>query len=436
MNFTFPAKTKVFTYVLMAIGLVSLIVGFFTDSAPDGWVNPEEYHHMRWWANLLVNGFFFFGIAAAALFFYALQYAAEVAWSAQLKRIFEAMYAFLPIGSIVLIIVFLGATFHWNHIFHWMDESTYSEFVAESTIGSDHPEYFSEAEEALEAGVTPVENPDFDHIIAGKRAYLNNTFFWIRTLVYMATFIIFARFFRRKSLEEDRIGGLDIHKLLYKRSALFLVFFAVFSSALSWDWLMSIDTHWFSTMYGWYVFSGMWVTTMIVAVALVLWLQNKGYFEKINKSHIHDLGKWMFAISLLWSYLWFSQFMLIWYSNIPEEVTYFENRIFTDYQIPFFLMFFINFAAPFFILMARDAKRSSKYLMFVATLIFIGHFIDVYLLVIPGTMHDHNVFGLFEIGLALGFLGLFIYVVLNALSKAPLIPVNHPYLGESKHHQI
>jgi len=188
-------------------------------------------------------------------------------------------------------------------------------------------------------------------------------------------------------------------------------------------------------MYGWYSFSGMWVTTMIFSVALVLWLKGKGYLKTVNESHIHDMGKWMFAISLLWCYLWFSQYMLIWYSNIPEEVVYFESR-YANYMVPFFLMFGINFAAPFFILMARDAKRNTNYLMFVATLIFVGHFVDVYLMVIPGTMHDHNVFGLFEIGLALGFLGLFIHVVLNALSKAPLVPVNNPYLEESKNHHI
>ncbi|MFZ6051878.1 quinol:cytochrome C oxidoreductase [Halocola ammonii] len=435
MNFTFPAKTKVFTYILMAIGLVALIVGFFTDSAPEGWVNPEEYHHMRWWANLLVNGFFFYGIALGALFFYALQYAAEVAWSAQLKRIFEAMYAFVPIGSIVLIFVFVGASLHWNHIYHWMDEATYSEYVVESTMETDHPEYYMEKEEAQEAGVSVVENPDFDHIIAGKHAYLNNVFFWIRTIIYIAIFWFAAKWFRKKSLEEDEEGGLRIHKLVFKRSALFLVLFAVFSSALAWDWLMSIDTHWFSTMYGWYAFSGMWVTTMIFSVSLVLWLKGKGYLQKVNESHIHDMGKWMFAISLLWCYLWFSQYMLIWYSNIPEEVVYFETR-YANYMTPFFLMFAINFAAPFFILMARDAKRNTNYLMFVATLIFVGHFVDVYLMIIPGTMHDHNVFGLFEIGLALGFLGLFIHVVLNALSKAPLVPVNNPYMEESKNHHI
>jgi len=124
--------------------------------------------------------------------------------------------------------------------------------------------------------------------------------------------------------------------------------------------------------------------------------------------------------------------MLIWYSNIPEEVTYYASRIFTDYKVPFVTMFLINFVVPFLVLISRDTKRNPAFLLPVAFLIFIGHFVDVYLLVIPGTMFNHNVFGLFEIGLFLGFLGLFINRTLSTLSKAPLIAKNHPMLQESK----
>jgi len=165
---------------------------------------------------------------------------------------------------------------------------------------------------------------------------------------------------------------------------------------------------------------------------MMLWLRTKGYFPDVNESHMHDLGKWMFAISMLWSYLFFSQFMLIWYSNIPEEVTYYISRMLTDYKVPFLMMFLVNFMIPFYVLIARDAKRNPKFLVPVAFLIFLGHFADVYLLVIPGTMFDHNEFGLFEIGLFLGFLGLFINRTLSTLSKAPLISKNHPMLQESK----
>lgn len=414
MEFKFEGKLKTTSIVLMIIGVVALIGGFLTD---------DSEHHQRWWANLLVNGYFYFAIALGALFFYALQYAAEVGWSAYIKRFFEAMFAYLPVGVVVILIVLLAGQFHVHHLYHWMDSSLYYEYMV--VTGEDV--IYTNVKEA-----NAIDNPNYDHLIAGKSAYLTSWFFWLRTIVYITTFLIFARLFRKWSLQEDREGGIKLHYLQYRRSALFLVFFAVFSSTLSWDWLMSIDTHWFSTLYGWYVFSGMWVSCMIFALVSLLYLRSKGYLPNLNDSHVHDLAKWMFAISMLWSYLWFSQFLLIWYSNIPEEVTYFMNRIFTNYAVPFWLMFFINFAVPFYVLIARDAKRNPKFILPVAILIFVGHFVDTYLLVIPGTMHDHNKFGLMEVGMFLGFFGLFMFVTFRALSKAPLVPANHPYLQESK----
>lgn len=414
MEFKFEGKLKTLSLVLMVVGVIALVGGFITD---------DSEHHQRWWSNLLVNGFFFFAIALGALFFYALQYAAEVGWSAYVKRMFEAMFSYLPIGSAVILIVLLAGQAHLHHIYHWMDGTLYHEYMI---VSGDTVTYTDTAE----AGA--VANPNYDHIIANKSAYLSTWFFWLRTIIYLATFLIFARLFRKWSLQEDREGGTRLHFLMYRRAALFLVFFAVFSSTLSWDWLMSIDTHWFSTLYGWYVFSGMWVTTMIFALLSLLWLRSKGYFPNMSQSHVHDLSKWMFAISMLWSYLWFSQFMLIWYSNIPEEVTYFVNRMYTDYSVPFIVMFFINFAVPFYVLIARDAKRNPAFILPVALLIFVGHFVDVYLLVIPGTMHDHNHFGWMEVGMFLGFLGLFVFTTFRALSKAPLVAVNHPFLQESK----
>ncbi len=396
MEFTFSNRAKNVTYLLMALGLVATLVGFFTDSS--------DHSGSRFWANLLVNGFFYFAIALGALFFLALQYATEAAWGAVLKRIFEAVMAFLPIGTIVLIIVFLGGTFHVHHLYHWMAE-----------------------------GVMDPASEHYDKIIAGKSAYLNQPFFWVRTLAYFAVFLIFARAFRKRSLQEDVEGGTRLHFINYRKAAVFLVLFAVLSSTLSWDWLMSLDPHWFSTLYGWYVFSGMWVSAIIVFIVLTFYLKGKGYLANVNESHIHDLGKWMFAISFLWSYLWFFQYMLIWYAHIPEELPYYIFRI-EHYKVPFFGMFLINFVLPMLVLMSRDAKRNPRILMFVGFLIFVGHWLDVFCLVMPGTVFEHWHLGLLEIGMFLAFLGLFIHVVLNALTKAPLVPVQHPYLDESIHH--
>ena len=394
MEFKFEGRAKLVTQILMVVGLVALIGGYLTD---------HSHGHQRWWANLLVNGYFYFSISLAALFFYALQYATESAWSVVLKRLFEAMWGFLPYGAGIIVFILLAGQFHFHHLYHWMDSSLYD-------IASDN----------------------YDALLAGKQSYFTPGFFWGRTLVYIATFLGFAFMFRKWSLLEDTMPSLELHYKQFRRSALFLVFFAVFSSTLAWDWIMSIDPHWFSTLFGWYLFAGMWVSMIIFANVMMLWLRTKGYFPEVNESHMHDLGKWMFAISMLWSYLFFSQFMLIWYSNIPEEVTYYIARMFTDYKVPFLMMFLVNFVVPFYVLIARDAKRNPKFLVPVAFLIFIGHYADVYLLVIPGTMFDHNEIGLFEIGLFLGFLGLFINRTLSTLSKAPLISKNHPMLQESK----
>ena len=236
-------------------------------------------------------------------------------------------------------------------------------------------------------------------------------------------------------MEEDKIGGTEIHFKNYKKGALFLVFFAVFSSTSSWDWLMSIDVHWFSTLYGWYVFAGMWCSAMVVLVLLALYLKKLGYLPKVNESHIHDIGKWTFATSFLWSYLWFSQFMLIWYANIPEETTYYITR-FEDFQVLYFTMFLINFAFPMLLLMSRDAKRHAGILTFVGLVILAGHWLDVYIMVAGGSLGGNACIGLIEIGMALLLGGAFIRIILINLTKAPLTPVNHPFLDESIHHEI
>lgn len=396
MEFKIANKAKTLTLALIVIGAVFIGVGVA--------LNMGHGHHFttRLLVGLLSNVYFYFCIGLGALFFLALQYATETGWYASVKRVIESVAGYLPygIGMMVLLLVAISAM-DGAHIYTWMDP----EVVAH------------------------------DEIIQAKGAYLNMIFFWIRTIAYMAIYFMFWRGFRKRSLEEDRIGGTDIHFKNYKKGALFLVFFAVFSSTSSWDWVMSIDVHWFSTLFGWYTFAGMWVSTMVVLVMLVLYLKKQGYLAKVNDSHIHDLGKWTFATSFLWSYLWFSQFMLIWYANIPEEVTYYINRI-ENFKILYFSMFLINFAFPMLILMSRDAKRNSGILTFVGLVILAGHWVDVYIMFAGGSLGAQAEIGLLEIGIALLLAGVFIRIILTNLTKAPLMPVNHPFLDESLHHEI
>lgn len=403
MEFKVSSKAKTLSYSLIGIGLVAFILGLVLE------MNKGEHGHLqlRLLGNLLIDSFFFFAIGLGALFFLALQYATETGWYASVKRIIEAVAGFLPYGVGLMIIALLTITFSDGAgIYVWMDPE-------HITKGSHH----------------------YDEIIAGKSAFLNKPFFWIRTVVYLGIYIWFWMGFRKRSLEEDRVGGTEIHFKNYRKGATFLVFFAVFSSTSAWDWLMSIDVHWFSTLFGWYVFAGMWVSAMVVILSLTLYLKKLGYLPKVNESHIHDLGKWVFAISFLWSYLWFSQFMLIWYANIPEETTYHLTRI-QEFPFLYFGMFIVNFAFPMLLLMSRDAKRHAGLLIFVGLMIFAGHWVDAYLMVMGGSMGSHAFIGPMEIGLAVMFLGGFIYIILNNLTKAPLTPVNHPFLDESIHHEI
>ena len=238
------------------------------EMAKSGEISFFDHHFRRFWSNLLVNGFFFFGIALGALFYLALHYATESGWGVVLLRIFEGIMSAMPIGIIALLIVFIVGTFGGHHIYAWMDSHL----------------------------VDP-NSSHFDPIIYGKKAYLNIPFFWIRIVAYFTTFILFLRWFKNKSKEEDEQGGTKIHFTIYRRAALFLVFFAVFSSTMSWDFIMSIDAHWFSTLFGWYCFSGIWLSGMIMVMMITLYLRKGGYLPFVNESHIHDVGKFMFALS-------------------------------------------------------------------------------------------------------------------------------------------
>jgi hypothetical protein len=405
LNFTFPSKTKMWSFGLMAVGLISIIVMFMTDHVE----GDPEYHHNRAWSNVFSGAFFFMALSLGAAFFLGLQYAAEAGWSTTIKRVIEAVTMYLPWGLSFMMLLFILGQFQVHHIYHWML-----------------------------SGINDPSSANYDEVIAGKSGYFG-WFWWTRTILYMIGWLYFTMKLRNNSLEADKLD-IDINNSYHwknvKLGAWFMVLFAVTSSTASWDWIMSIDTHWFSTLFGWYIFSGMWISALVAITVLVTWLRKQGYMEFVMESTIHDMGKWIFAISFLWTYLYFSQFMLIWYADIPEEVVYYQQR-WESYKALMWTVFFINFALPMVMLMSRDSKRNFFFLMFVGTIIFIGHYLDVIMIVMPGTV-GHHWAGLswMEFGTFFFFLGLFIYVVLNALAKAPLRVKNHPFLEESLHHSI
>ena len=353
--------------------------------------------HNKPWAAIYVPALFFMMISLGVLAFYAIQRASQAGWSIVLYRIMEGITSYLLPGCIFVIIILVFSALKFNHLFIWMDP----EVVAH------------------------------DEIIRNKVGYLNTPFFFARAIVYITGWVLYRNISRRLSLEQDNNNDISIHKKLFRFSAGFLVFFLISESMMSWDWIMSIDPHWFSTLFGWYVFAGMFVSGITTIALITIYLKSLNYLSFVNDSHIHDLAKFMFGVSVFWAYLWFSQFMLIWYSNIPEEVTYFITRI-EDYNFLFFGMVVLNLIFPLIVLMNSDFKKTNFIVILTGIVIIIGHYLDVYNMIMPSAVGDMWSFGPGEIGGFLFFLGIFIYVVFKEISKAPILVKGDPFLEESK----
>lgn len=371
-----------------------------------------------WWdrviIDLWINNVYFTGLALIGLFFVALQYAAQAGWSTYVLRIPLSMAQWLPYAAVLMLVSFVL----FNHdIFHWTHADLYVE-------GGEH----------------------FDHIINGKKGYFFvpfgegggfPIFFVLRMVLFFGLWIWLLYKIKNLAYAEDELGGTSYWYKIRKFSAIFIGVFAVSSSISAWDWVMSIDTHWFSTMFGWYVFASWWVAGLALITLIVVLLKEAGYLHQVTENHIHDLGKFVFAFSIFWTYIWFSQFLLIYYANIPEEAVYFVERIKSDHYSPyFFVNLIMNFFFPFLCLLTRDAKRLFVFLKIACVVVIAGHWLDFYLMATPGTLGESGAFGLTEIGMYMFIGAAFIYVTLNALSKQALVAKNHPMLEEAKHHHI
>ncbi len=370
--------------------------------------HAEHVQHQlenRPWAALYVAAFFFMMIALGVLAFYAIQFAAQAGWSPLLFRVMEGITAYLLPGA--LIVLGIAVASHYlghNNLFVWMDEN-----------------------------MTTPGHKDYDKLVAGKSGFLNMTGFIIRGLIFITGWCTYRYFARKFSIAQDNAAEGDIRnfKKSFRISAAFLVFYIYTESMMSWDWIMSVDPHWFSTLFGWYVFASMIVSAVTVIAMVTMYLKSLGLLPQVNDSHIHDLAKFMFGFSIFWTYLWFSQFMLIWYSNIPEEVTYFITRI-EDYRLPFFGMLITNFIFPILILMNSDYKRINWFVIMAGIVILFGHYIDIFNMIMPATVGDRWFIGIPEIGSVLLFGGLFLFIVFTALTKAPLVAKRNPFIHESE----
>lgn len=404
-HYIIPRRYNTLAMVLMGVGLLSILVLLFTSG-----MSANEHEQARFWASLLQNSVFFLLVVNASMFFICATTLAWGGWQMSFRRVTEAISACVPAIGLITLIILMVVVFGGNHvIYHWTD--------------ADHVAH----------------DPILDH----KKGFLNKGFFTVWSIITIGGWWLLGRKMRQLSRKIDNtpLSVEEGKKYIWNNTvwgAAYLFLFALtVLSSIPWFWLMSIDAHWYSTMYSWYTFASSFVAGIALIIIFVVFLKNNGYLEFTNREHLHDLGKFMFAFSIFWTYLWFSQFMLIWYANIPEETIYFKPRLQGPYRAIFFLNLIINFLAPLLILMRRGSKRNYGTITMMAVLIIFGHWLDFYQMVMPGVMKDpvtgltHVPNMLPDLGIALGFVGLIMFITARTLAKYPLIAKNHPFLKES-----
>lgn len=345
-------------------------------------------------ANFLLNNLYFLTLALGGLFFVAIHQIVNSGWHTAIKRVPEAFMMWLPFAFIGLAVV---AAFG-GQLYDWI---------------------------AVPEGA--------DALIDKKRAYLNPVGWMIRGVIFFGGWYLGARVLRKYSLREDAEGGDGFFRKSNGVAAGLVVFFGFTFVLFSIDWIKSLEPHWFSTMFGVYCFAGTMATVTAVLGMTVHLLRRLGYMNYVNDAHIHDLFKYTFGFSIFWGYIFIAQYMLIWYSNLPEETMYYNNR-FENYHFWFGLKITLCFIVPFLGFMTRNAKRNPRMFIPIGLLVVCGHWVDLFLMIMPGSVGEHWHFGPTEIGMFLTFAGIFALVILTVLTKANLVPRNHPYLEESVNH--
>jgi len=353
----------------------------------------------REWANILLAGFFLLGLGIASIVFIAMQYVTNAGWSTVFRRIPEAMSTVIFAGAGIIVIAMIGI----GYLYPWSHSS------------------FMESSPTLQA----------------KLAWLNVPFFIIRTILYIGIWIGLASLIVKNSIKHGETGELKFRSKAKTASAIFLVVFALTFSFASMDWIMSLEPQWYSTIFGVYNIIGTFLSGLTAITLCVLLLKRMGYLEHyITKDHLHNLGKLMFAFSTFWMYIWFSQYLLIWYSNIPEEVTYLVNRQRGSWLIFTIVNVLFNWAIPFFALLPSWTKKQEGLLLIVCIILLIGRWIDLFWMILPPFMREAPVVNIWELGPMLCIIPGFFYVTFKSLAKRGLIPVNDVMITESlpSHH--
>ena len=407
-SFELPGSYKKWTMGLIIVGVIALLYGFIMFHPFEHGTRTTNINSTRFWAVLLQNCVYWLLTVNAAMFFMGVTTLAMGGWQVALRRVPEAISSVVPVLGVIAFLILMAIVWGGHDdIYAWVNSSTVAH----------------------------------DRIIKGKSGFLNPVFFTLFSALTIFLWSFLGYKMRSLSLQSDKDGPMDYEtgkKWINKNvlwAALFTVFFGLsVGSTIPWLWIMSIDTHWYSTMFSWYTFASTFVSGLSLIALFIIYLKNQGELEYVTEEHLHDIGKFMFAFSIFWAYLWFSQYMLIWYANIPEETGYFKIRVYGPFRGIFFLNLILNFACPLLILMKKSTKRNYTLLTFMAVLIIFGHWIDFWQMVMPGTLFNHAELMPFEFGIALLFIGIIMWRVGVYFSANPLTAKNHPFLKESMIH--
>jgi hypothetical protein len=387
---TVSRNFKIITLMLIAIGAGTMIYGLFTDSQTT-------------WANYLIVNYYFFSLAMGGAFFFVIQVISQSGWSSAFKRVSEAMMSYIPFAALSFLIIWFGMSdlYHWSH----------------------------------------KEIMTMDPIVHHKSDFLNVPFFFARMIIYFFLWILVIRKLRQISLKEDLADPSNFNGIMYLfgktelYSKIFIFILAVTFSLSAVDWIMSVDVRWFSTIFALKNLVAAFLHGVSILTLIIFILYKRGYFTFLNEYHLHDFARYIFMLSIVWGYFWFAQFMIIWYGNIPEETVYYSVRWQEGWKVLFFLEIGLNWFIPFMILLPVKASRNMTLITVVIIILIIGQYIDLFVQVIPGTTGALK-FGWIAAGTFLGYAGLFSLVVATTLSKAKIIPPNHPYLDESLNHRF
>ena len=387
---TVSRNFKIITLLLIAIGAGTIIAGLITD-------------RQTTWANYLLVNYYFLLIAMGGAFFFVIQSISQSGWSSAFKRVSEAMMSYVPFAALFFILIWFGM----NDLYQWSHNET----------------------------------AVLDPIIQHKSGFLNEPFFFARMAVYFVLWIILIRKLRQISLQEDMADPANTAGIMHLfgktelYSKIFIFILAVTFSLSAIDWIMSLDVKWYSTVFALKNLVAAFLHGVSILTLIVFILYKKGYFPFLNEYHLHDFARYIFMLCIIWGYFWFAQFMIIWYGNIPEETVYFNIRWHEGWKTFFFLEIGLNWFIPFMVLLPVKASRNMTVITIVIIFLIIGQYIDLFVQVIPGTTGVLK-FGWISAGTFLGYAGLFSLVVATTLSKAKILPFNHPYLDESLNHKF